>query len=185
MQVSRVEVTRFQINAVSGTLAYQVGTRNAMTALRLKNGETQVLAGLINDEDRTNASKVPGLGDIPIIGRLFSTNRTDRIKTEIVLLITPRIVRNVVRPEFYAAEFSGGTDLAAGHRETIDPAALLEVAGEDTAADLGDVISGTLIDGAVDGAEQSAPLRTDRRQALEQQSGVRVMLAAEQAVGPR
>jgi general secretion pathway protein D len=103
-----------EITNRSGVLTYQVGTRNAATALRLKNGETQVLAGLINDEDRNNASKVPGLGDIPIIGRLFSTHRTDRTKTEIVLLITPRIIRNVMRPEFYSAEFSGGTDLAAG-----------------------------------------------------------------------
>ncbi|HEV7819547.1 MAG TPA: hypothetical protein VGO84_00100, partial [Burkholderiales bacterium] len=111
LEVSNIvrEITNRQ-----GVLTYQVGTRNATTALRLKNGETQVLAGLINDEDRNNASKVPGLGDIPLIGRLFSSHASDRTKTEIVLLITPRIVRNVVRPEFYSAEFSGGTDLAAG-----------------------------------------------------------------------
>lgn len=111
LEVSNIvrEVTNRQ-----GVLTYQVGTRNALTALRLKNGETQVLAGLINDEDRNNASKVPGLGDIPIIGRLFSTHSSDRTKTEIVLLVTPRIVRNVVRPEFYSAQFDGGTDLAAG-----------------------------------------------------------------------
>ncbi|MDB5811370.1 MAG: type secretory pathway, component HofQ [Betaproteobacteria bacterium] len=111
LEVSNIvrEITNRQ-----GVLTYQVGTRNAATALRLKNGETQVLAGLINDEDRYNASKIPGLGDIPLIGKLFSTNRTDKTKTEIVLLITPRIVRNLARPEFYAAEFSGGTDMAAG-----------------------------------------------------------------------
>src|SRR5262249_7097193 len=43
-----------------------------------------------------------------------STRRTDAQKTEIVLLITPRIIRNVVRPELYAAEFPAGTDNAAG-----------------------------------------------------------------------
>ena len=103
-----------EITNRSGVLTYQVGTRNATTALRLKNGETQVLAGLITDEDRNNASKVPGLGDLPLIGRLFSTHRGDRTKTEIVLLITPRIVRNIIRPGFYSAEFNGGTDAAAG-----------------------------------------------------------------------
>jgi len=103
-----------EITNRSGVLTYQVGTRNATTALRLKNGETQVLAGLINDEDRNNASKVPGLGDLPLIGRLFSTHASDRTKTEIVLLITPRIVRNIIRPGFYSTEFSGGTDAAAG-----------------------------------------------------------------------
>src|SRR4051812_12849962 len=111
LEVSNIvrEITNRQ-----GVLTYQVGTRNAATALRLKNGETQVLAGLINDEDRYNASKIPGLGDIPLIGKLFANNRTDKTKTEIVLLITPRIVRNVARPEFYTAEFSSGTDMAAG-----------------------------------------------------------------------
>ena len=52
-------------NTQSGTLAYEVGTRNASTVLRLKDGETQILAGLISDEDRKTASKMPGLGQIP------------------------------------------------------------------------------------------------------------------------
>ena len=64
-------------NAVSGTLAYQVGTRNATTVLRLKDGETQILAGLISDEDRNSASKVPGLGQLPLLGRLFSSHKDD------------------------------------------------------------------------------------------------------------
>ena len=103
-----------EITNSSGTLTYQIGTRVATTALRLANGETQVLAGLINDEDRNAASKVPWLGDLPLIGRLFSTRRTDATKTEIVLLITPRVLRNVVRPDIAAAEFPGGTDAAPG-----------------------------------------------------------------------
>src|SRR5471032_801436 len=48
-----------EITSKSGTLAYQIGTRSAATVLRLKDGETQVLAGLISDEDRTTANKVP------------------------------------------------------------------------------------------------------------------------------
>ncbi len=62
---------------MSGTLAYQVGTRNATTVLRLKDGETQILAGLISDEDRKSASKVPGLGQMPVLGRLFSSHKDD------------------------------------------------------------------------------------------------------------
>ncbi len=85
-------------NTLSGTLAYEVGTRNASTVLRLKDGETQVLAGLINDEDRNSASKVPGLGQIPVLGRLFSSHKDDGMKTEIVLSITPRIVGNSRSP---------------------------------------------------------------------------------------
>ena len=94
----------------SGTLAYQLGTRNAQTVLRLKDGETQVLAGLINDEDRRTANKVPALGELPILGRLFGSQLDDASKTEIVLSITPRILRNVQRPEASALEFSAGTD---------------------------------------------------------------------------
>lgn len=79
-------------NAQSGTLAYQVGTRNATTVLRLKDGETQILGGLINDEDRNSASKLPGLGQLPLVGRLFSSHRDDARKTEILLSITPHVI---------------------------------------------------------------------------------------------
>ena len=103
-----------EIKSANGTLTYQVGTRNATTTLRLKDGETQVLAGLISDEDRSSADKVPGLGDLPVLGRLFSSHKDSRNKTEIVLLITPRIVRNLNRPDALAAEFLSGTETAIG-----------------------------------------------------------------------
>ncbi len=82
----------------NNTVAYRLGTRNAATTLQLRDGETQVLAGLISDEDRKASSRIPGLGDLPTIGRLFSSDLDDSKKTEIVLLITPRIVRNLLPP---------------------------------------------------------------------------------------
>ncbi|MFH1493483.1 MAG: cohesin domain-containing protein [Pseudomonadota bacterium] len=97
-------------NVISGTLAYEVGTRNASTVLRLKDGETQVLAGLINDEDRKSASKVPGLGQMPVLGRLFSSHKDDGKKTEIVLSITPRIVGTSRLPDAREVEFWAGTE---------------------------------------------------------------------------
>jgi len=96
------------------TRAYRLGSRNASTVLRLKDGETQVLAGLITDDDRSTASKVPGLGELPVVGRLFSSTNAQAAKTEIVLLITPRVVRNIVRPDLQTMEFAGGTDAAVG-----------------------------------------------------------------------
>ncbi|MDP2432628.1 MAG: secretin and TonB N-terminal domain-containing protein [Pseudomonadota bacterium] len=99
-----------EVKSATGTLTYQLGSRNANTVLRLRDGETQVLAGLISDEDRAGASKVPGLGDLPIIGRLFSSNRDELNKTEIILTITPRILRNIERPELADAEFFAGTE---------------------------------------------------------------------------
>jgi general secretion pathway protein D len=99
-----------KIETKSGTLAYQIGTRTATSVLRLKDGENQLLAGLISDEDRRTANKLPFLGDIPILGRLFGSHNDEGIKTEIVLSITPRIIRNIKRPEAHLSEFDGGTE---------------------------------------------------------------------------
>ncbi|HTY04297.1 MAG TPA: secretin and TonB N-terminal domain-containing protein [Rhodocyclaceae bacterium] len=103
-----------EVSGPANSLAYQIGTRSATTVLRLKDGETQVLAGLINDEERSSANRLPGLGDLPIIGRLFSEHRDSHNNTEIVLLVTPRIVRNIARAPLPAATFPAGTDNAIG-----------------------------------------------------------------------
>ncbi|TYQ17599.1 UNVERIFIED_ORG: general secretion pathway protein D [Zoogloea ramigera] len=100
----------------NGSTAYQLGTRQASTTLQLKDGENQVLAGLINNEQRGTGNKIPGAGDLPILGRLFGTQRDDNQKTEIVLSITPRLIRNVQRPEASASEFSAGTDASFRRR---------------------------------------------------------------------
>lgn len=103
-----------EVKTGSGTVAYQVGTRNANTTLRLRDGETQVLAGLISDEDRRNAQKVPGLAQLPVLGRLFSSNNDTVNKSEVVLLITPRVLRNIERPGVRLEEFNSGTEMDVG-----------------------------------------------------------------------
>jgi general secretion pathway protein D len=103
-----------EIRSKSGSLTYQIGTRQATTALRLKDGETQALAGLISDEDRRSTAGWPGAVDLPILGRLFSTESTDRSKTEIVLLITPHIVRNLAALTPDRNEHAGGTETLVG-----------------------------------------------------------------------
>ena len=102
-----------QLN-VSGTVAYRLGTRNAATTLRLRDGETQVLAGLINNEDRKTVQGVPYASDMPLLGRLFRSEDTRGSKSEIVLLVTPHIVRNVMRPELVRPQFSSGTEAVPG-----------------------------------------------------------------------
>ena len=98
------------VTTKNGTIAYRVGTRNAATMLQLKDGETQTLMGLIQNDDIERASRLPGLGDIPVLGRLFSNTRNDAQKTEIVLSITPRIVRNIPRPSLEVAALWSGTE---------------------------------------------------------------------------
>lgn len=95
---------------IGDTQAYQLGTRNATTLLRLKDGETQILAGLINDQDRRTSTHLPGLGDLPLVGRLFGSRKDDIEKTEIVLSITPRIIRTQPRPGSEDTEFWYGTE---------------------------------------------------------------------------
>lgn len=101
-----------EVRTTAGSLAYQIGTRNANTTLRLRDGETQLLAGLISNEDRSSSNRVPGLGDLPVAGRLFSSQRDDLQRTELVLAITPRILRTAPRPDVSQAEMWVGTEMA-------------------------------------------------------------------------
>ena len=103
-----------EVKSRSGSLTYQIGTRLATTALRLKDGETQALAGLISDEDRKSAAGAPGMVDLPVLGRILSSERNDRSKTEIVLLITPRVVRNLAQGPDERYEHAGGTESQVG-----------------------------------------------------------------------
>lgn len=93
-----------------GTIPVQVDTRNAQTTLRLHDGETQILAGLVRNDHGSTGNKIPGLGDIPGLGRLFGSNKDDVSKSELVLSITPRIVRNLPYQSPSDMEFPTGTE---------------------------------------------------------------------------
>lgn len=69
------------------------GNREINTTIRLRDGETNMLAGLIRDEERTVLSGIPGLSDIPLIGHLFASNHKESQQTDIILTLTPHIVR--------------------------------------------------------------------------------------------
>ena len=99
-----------QVTTNSGTTAYQISTRTASTVLRLKNNENQILAGLISDADRRNGGGLPGLARLPIVGRLFGSTDNETSRSEIVLSITPRIVRNVPRQSLAMLDFDSGTE---------------------------------------------------------------------------
>lgn len=99
-----------ELTSRSGTTTYQIGSRNAATVLRLRDGETQILGGIITDQDVQSASRFPGLGDLPVLGRLFSSQKDSRDKTELVLSITPRLVRGMAPPAHVPRAFWSGTE---------------------------------------------------------------------------
>jgi general secretion pathway protein D len=65
---------------------------------------------LLSDEERKNSSRLPGIGDIPLLGRLFSNQVDRKNKTEIVLAITPRVISNLNLPNAYINEYWSGTE---------------------------------------------------------------------------
>ena len=94
--------------------AYRIGSRNASTSLRLRDGETQVLAGLIKADDGKGISGVPYLSEMPLLGRLFGVHTDTRSKTEIVLLITPHVLRNLSLPDASRSILASGVDANPG-----------------------------------------------------------------------
>jgi pilus assembly protein CpaC len=69
-----------------------LSTRRAETELELRDGQTFAIAGLMNNTVTNTLSKVPGIGDIPILGQLFKSKAAQKNQTELVVLITPQIL---------------------------------------------------------------------------------------------
>lgn len=102
------------VKSATGTQAYRLGTRNTSTTLEVHDGETSVLAGLIRKEDQGSNTGLPWLNEIPLLSKLFGAAQDSNNRTEIVLLITPHIVRNIEAPGIGLQEFTSGTDAALG-----------------------------------------------------------------------
>ena len=63
-------------------------------SIRVKNNDTLILTGVLQDADNVTSAKVPILGDIPILGSLFRSNSTQKRKSELVILVTPKILKD-------------------------------------------------------------------------------------------
>jgi pilus assembly protein CpaC len=85
-----------EVSSIAGTLAANgyptIDTRDVRTSVELRSGESLVLAGLLQDEEVKTMSKIPILGDIPILGALFRTTQNDITQKELVFVITPKIM---------------------------------------------------------------------------------------------
>ena len=87
---------KIEVSSISGTGFGGLptfGNRTISTVIRLRDGETNLLAGLIRDDERQVLEGIPGLSDLPILGKLFAHTRKETQETDIVLTLTPRIIR--------------------------------------------------------------------------------------------
>ncbi len=117
--------------------AYRIGTRNAETIMLLRDGETAILGGLIRDEERNTRVRLPGLGSIPAVGSLFTSYDDSGGRTDVLLTITPRVVRGWDAPAAKSWEFYSGTENVFTTRPTfaeVDGAAQVRTMSDTPAA---------------------------------------------------
>lgn len=92
-----------EVSSIAGTMAVNgypiIDTREVRTNVELKNGESLVMAGLLQEEQIKTMSKIPFLGDIPILGALFRSTQDDLKEKELVFFITPKIVKPLAKDE--------------------------------------------------------------------------------------
>jgi general secretion pathway protein D len=90
-----------------------VNQRQAQTTVSVQDGATIVLGGIMRSQVRTTTKKIPLLGDIPILGELFKSREKNEIKTELLVFLTPRIVRNAEQSEQLKNDQVGGLSKSA------------------------------------------------------------------------
>jgi general secretion pathway protein D len=83
-------------------------SRTVSSQIRLKDGETNIIAGLINDSERHSLTGIPGIASLPIVGRLFAHNHDEATQTDIVMTLTPHIIRRTQFTEEDLRSFSVG-----------------------------------------------------------------------------
>jgi pilus assembly protein CpaC len=89
-EVSTLDFT--QAVTISGFTVPALSTRRAETEIELKDGQSFGIAGLLDNRATVQLNKVPGIGDIPILGNLFRSRSVNRSNSELMVLVTPRIV---------------------------------------------------------------------------------------------
>ncbi len=86
-----------QANDLQGFTSFNapiINQRQADTTVSVKDGETIILGGIIRNTVSATTKKVPLLGDIPILGQLFKSTEKQNVKTELLVFLTPRVVRD-------------------------------------------------------------------------------------------
>jgi general secretion pathway protein D len=109
LEVSSI-LTKEKVGADGLTTVVTIGTRNIETVLSLKDNETSIIGGLIQRSDSNDKTKLYLLSDIPLIGALFTNSNSSKDKTELMLAITPRLVRGIPVPLPGLSSFASGKE---------------------------------------------------------------------------
>ncbi len=136
---------------------FKFGNRSAETMLSIKDGETILLGGLLQEEDRKTRVTVPWIGDLPLIGNLISSFKTERVTTEVILTITPHIVQNMTPPGLTTQTFWSGTE------STYATNPMFSSSPKQVSMSLGNGEGGTALSAAgaaTKGAEETIPVRS-------------------------
>ena len=104
MEISQ-EVSQATENTVSGIDSPIIQKRSAESTVTVKSGETIILAGLIKDQKDNNSSGLPLLSKIPLLGGLFGTQKWNDTRTELIILITPRVITDTVEVAAITEEY--------------------------------------------------------------------------------
>ena len=107
---------------VGGQLLPPINTRNLDSFIKVRNGETRLLGGLLQETDSVAKSRVPFLSDLPGIGRLFISGDQNRSRSDVLISITPRIMKALERPDPEIESFHSGTADSFGPGGPIAPA---------------------------------------------------------------
>ncbi|MEX0637926.1 MAG: type IV pilus secretin PilQ, partial [Burkholderiales bacterium] len=93
--IMTLDVTKDAPGAVTAA-GVQISTKHVKTEVLVENGGTVVIGGIFEQTERTDITRVPFLGELPVIGRLFRSDTTTSQKTELLMFVTPRIVNERV-----------------------------------------------------------------------------------------
>ncbi len=97
------------VGVTAGQLLPPINTRNLDTFIKVRNGETRLLGGLYQEVESVSDSKLPFLSDIPWLGRLFTSSDQSRLRTDVLIALTPRIIKTMDRPDPNIESFQSGT----------------------------------------------------------------------------
>jgi general secretion pathway protein D len=114
------EISSVKTTTTAGASDLITTKRSAKTAVAVKDQETVAIGGLIQDQDQETVNKVPLLGDIPFLGWLFKTKSITRQKTNLMILLTPRIIKSAADLANVSERQRAGFVNAAGRKTPLD-----------------------------------------------------------------